>query len=122
MATYAKIDDNDIVVNVIVADEEVIVELPDSSNYIQTSRNTMAGVHLLGKIPLRMNYAAIGYTYDRERDAFIPPKLLASHILDENTCTWIPPIPKPIKEGYFYDWDEATISWIEHLIPPEEEA
>jgi hypothetical protein len=62
--------------------------------------------------------AGIGYTYDSERDAFIPPKPFASWLLDENTCWWNAPIPYPTDIGTeenpkLYSWDEATTSWVE---------
>ena len=122
MATYAQINENDIVINVIVAEEEFINSLPDASMFIQTSRNTYGGVHILGKTPLRKNYAAIGYLYDRNKDAFIPPKIFDSYVFNEQTCQWDPPIPCPNKDGYMYKWDENTVSWIEELIPPDESA
>ncbi len=82
--------------------------------FLLTSYNTRGNVHMKGGTPLRKNYAGIGYTYDSERDAFIPPKPLASFILDEETCYWIPPVPKPGEdtETQRYIWDENTLSWI----------
>jgi hypothetical protein len=67
----------------------------------------------------RKNYAGIGYTYDPDRDAFIPPKPFDSWVLEEDTCLWNPPIPYP-EDGKPYDWNEETQSW--DLIEPEEEA
>ena len=109
MSHYAKIE-NDLVVEVIVAEQDFIATL--SGEWIQTSYNTYGGVHRLGNIPLRKNYAGIGYTYDRIRDAFIPPKPYASWILNEATCLWEPPVALP-QDDKQYDWDEATINWIE---------
>lgn len=123
MASFAKIDENNIVTQIITCDEDVAKLLPDSHAWIQTSRNTVAGVHLQGGTPLRMNYATIGSFYDKQRDAFIPPKPHDSFVLDDSTCQWIPPIPMPSqKEGYDYIWDFEKEQWIEQLIPPEEEA
>jgi hypothetical protein len=90
MGHYAKIK-NDIVVQVDVIDEEYFEENKNSfykGKWIQTSYNTRAGVHLLGGTPLRKNYAGIGFTYDEERDAFIPPKPSENYELDEETCQW----------------------------------
>lgn len=87
MAHYAKIE-NGIVVNVIVADENVISTL--EGTWIQTSYNTRGGKHPEGR-PLRKNYAGIGYTYDYVRDAFIPPCPGQDWLLDEETCLWINP-------------------------------
>ena len=83
MAHYAKIE-NDIVTNVIVADEDFIQTL--NGEWIQTSYNTKGGVHLLGGTPLRKNYAGIGYTYDRLKDAFIEPQPSEEYILNEEKC------------------------------------
>jgi hypothetical protein len=91
MGHYAKIENN-IVVQVDVIDEEYFEENKNSlykGKWIQTSYNTRAGVHLLGGTPLRKNYAGIGFTYDKQRDAFIPPKPSENYKLDEETCQWI---------------------------------
>ena len=60
---------------------------------------------------IRYNYAGIGYTYDAARDAFIAPQPFASWVLDEATCWWVAPVPKPSAGGPWV-WDEATLSWI----------
>jgi hypothetical protein len=59
---------------------------------------------------MRKNYAGIGFTYDENLDAFIPPKPFASWILNEVTCQWKAPVPMPT-DGNRYAWDEATLSW-----------
>jgi hypothetical protein len=114
MSHFAKIDENNIVTEVIVIEQDVLDTglWGDPKDWIQTSYNTHGGVHMLGGVPLRKNYAGIGYTYDRERDAFIPPKLgnIDSWVLNEDTCLWQPPIPEP-NDGKLYYWDESTISW-----------
>ena len=74
--------------------------------------NTIGGTHTLGGTPLRKNYAGIGFTYDRVRDAFIPPQPFASWTLDEDTCLWNAPVAYP-DDGRHYQWDEKTTSWIE---------
>jgi hypothetical protein len=104
MAHWAKIDDNNLVVEVIVTSNEQPDEgyqwLVDNlgGNWIKTSYNTLGGVHTQGGIPLRKNYANVGYTYDEQRDAFIPPKPLETENwqgfpvvfdLDEETCQWL---------------------------------
>jgi hypothetical protein len=61
---------------------------------------------------LRKNYAGIGYTYDRIKDAFIPPQPFASWTLDEETCLWESPTPYPTDDK-IYHWDETTTSWVE---------
>jgi hypothetical protein len=112
MAHYAKITNNT-VTQVIVAEEDFINFLKNESpddEWIQTSYNTHKGVHILGGIPLRKNFAAIGYIYDRNIDAFIKPKPFDSWILDEKSCCWNPPIPYP-DDGAFL-WDENSLNWI----------
>jgi hypothetical protein len=61
---------------------------------------------------IRKNYAGIGYTYDIQRDAFIPPQPYSSWTLNEETCKWDSPVPMPI-DGKLYQWNEATKNWIE---------
>jgi hypothetical protein len=122
MAHYAKVE-NGLVVNVIVAEQDVIDSglFGEPSSWIQTSYNTRGGVHYEpnSNTPsadqskaLRKNYASIGYTYDVQRDAFIPPKTLESWVLNEFSCNWEAPIPYP-QDGKNYYWDEPTISWKE---------
>jgi hypothetical protein len=113
MGHFAKVTDGK-VTQVIVAEPEFFETFVDSSagEWIQTSYNTRGGVHLLGGTPLRKNYAGIGYTYNRTRDAFIPPQPFASWTLNEDTCLWVAPTPYPT-DGKVYKWDEPTTSWIE---------
>ena len=106
MAHYAKIE-NDVVQQVIVADEDFVRNL--DGQWVQTSYNTRGGVHPENR-PLRKNFAGIGYTYDRQRDAFIPPKPFESWVLNEQTCLWDSPIPQP-NDGKDYYWNELATSW-----------
>ena len=112
MAHFAKVVDG-IVTQVIVAEPEFFDTFVDSSpgDWIQTSYNTHGGQHPEGR-PLRKNYAGVGYSYDRTRDAFIPPKPFASWTLNEDTCLWDAPTPHP-DDGKMYRWDEETTSWVE---------
>jgi hypothetical protein len=112
MAHFAKVVDGK-VSQVIVAEPEFFETFVDSSpgEWIQTSYNTHGGQHTLGGTPLRKNYAGIGYTYNRQLDAFIPPQPYPSWILDEETCLWNAPVAYPT-DGENYTWDEATISWL----------
>jgi hypothetical protein len=114
MAHFAKVNPEGIVTQVIVAEQEFIDSYIDTTpgEWIQTSYNTYGGQHILGGTPLRKNYAAIGYKYDRERDAFIPPKPYPSWVLNEDTCTWECPVPMPEDKHVETRWDEATQSWI----------
>lgn len=119
MSHFAKVQDG-IVVQVIVAEPEFFNTFVDSSpgQWIQTSYNTRGGVHANGGTPLRKNYAGIGYTYDAQRDAFIPPKPFASWALDEQTCLWQAPVAAPT-DGKIYVWDETSGSWVEEVLPPQ---
>lgn len=117
MAHFAKLDDNNIVLAVHVVNNDVITvdgveseqaginfltDLHGHSNWKQTSFNASA----------RKNYAAIGFTYDASRDAFIPPKPFESWLLDEVTCQWNAPVARTADEKN-YRWDEETLSWVE---------
>jgi hypothetical protein len=79
----------------------------------QTSYNTNAGIHSNGGIPFRKNHAGIGYTYDEDRDAFIPKKPYNSWILNEQTCNWESPIPMPSDASIDkrYQWNEQIQNW-----------
>jgi len=114
MAHFAKVI-NGIVTEVNVVDWETLNQeghpWGDPSLWIQTSYNTHGGQHPEGR-PLRKNYAGIGYTYDAQRDAFIPPQPYASWLLDEQTCLWNAPTPMPTDDKR-YTWDEPTTSWVE---------
>jgi hypothetical protein len=110
MSHYAKVE-NGIVTQVIVAEQDVIDSGMFGTGWVQTSYNTHAGQHPEGR-PLRKNYAGIGYTYDEQRDAFIPPKTFPSWLLNEDTCLWESPVPMP-NDGKRYKWDEDQQQWLE---------
>ena len=113
MAHYAKVN-NGLVEQVIVAESEFFDTFIDTSpgEWIQTSYNTHGGVHTSGGTPLRKNYAGIGYTYDRERDAFYAPQPYLSWTLNETTCLWEPPVAYPDADSdEIYSWNEETTSW-----------
>ena len=110
MSHFAKIENN-IVTQVIVAEQNVIDSGLFGTGWVQTSYNTYGGQHPEGR-PLRKNYAGVGYTYDSGRDAFIPPKPYASWVLNETTCQWNAPTPMPT-DNKRYTWDEPTTSWVE---------
>jgi hypothetical protein len=140
MASFAKLDNNIVtmvvsVVNDVLKDSNGIEQESIGINFLrtlynepdavwkQTSYNTLGNVHLLGGTPFRKNHAAIGYTYDFQKDAFISPKPFNSWILNENTCIWEAPIPYP--ETYIngitnlngdplrdiYRWNEDILNW-----------
>jgi len=106
MSHYAKVKDGK-VIDVIVAEADFFDTFIDETpgEWIQTSYNTKGGVHKLGGTPLRKNYAGIGFTYDKNLDAFIPPKIFASWTLNETTCLWEAPLEKPSTGKY--KWDES---------------
>jgi len=113
MAHYAFLDDNNIVVEVITGiDETETIEGLDTETWYGNFRGQVCKRTSYNN-NIRKNYAGIGYTYDATRDAFIAPKPYNSWILDEATCRWQAPTPKPTEEGKYYSWDEATTSWIE---------
>lgn len=102
MSHFAQLDENNIVLQVIVAEQPFIDSgaLGDPRRWVQTSYNSR----------IRKNYAGIGFTYDPVRDAFIPPKPFDSWVLNETTCQWESPVPYPTT-GDSYVWDETTCSW-----------
>jgi hypothetical protein len=120
MAHYAFLDDNNIVTEVIVGKNEMEDGVDWEQRYGEfrgqvckrTSYNTIGGVHNNNGTPFRKNYAGLGYTYDAQRDAFIPPKPFASWVLNETTAQWEAPTPMPT-DGKMYSWDEATVNWVE---------
>jgi hypothetical protein len=123
MAYFAKLNDENIVIAVHILSNDVATSEQAGIDFLknlyntgdvwkQTSYNTRGGIHTLGGTPLRKNFAGVGYTYDETRDAFIPPKTLDSFILNESTCVWETPVPRP--DGS-YLWNEANQTW--DLIP-----
>ena len=89
---------------------DFLTKLHGWSIWKQTSYNTHAGVHSLGGTPLRKNHAGIGYTYDEDKDAFIPKKPFNSWILNETTCQWEAPVALPDTENR-YNWNEINQNW-----------
>jgi len=104
MAHFARIDKNNTVAQVIVAEQDFINSgaVGDSFLWVQTSYSNS----------FRKNYAGVGFTYDKTRDAFIPPKPYPSWLLNEETCHWEAPTPYPT-DGKQYTWDEPTMTWEE---------
>ena len=126
MASFAKIGLNNKVIEVLSVhnnelkdsngvEQEVngidfLTKLTGWAIWKQTSYNTIGGVHNNGGTPLRKNHAGIGYTYDEDRDAFIPKKPFNSWVLNETTCNWEAPIALPDTENR-YNWNEETTTW-----------
>lgn len=137
MANFAEIDVNNKVIGVYSVNDITIIKSGKedeqtgslflrgvtgrNSTFLQTSYNTRGGVHyspngIPSGIPnkaLRKNYAGIGYSYDQQLDAFIPPKPFPSWVLDNKTCLWEAPIKCP-KVGE-YRWDEQSQQWVKWL-------
>jgi hypothetical protein len=120
MAHYAVLDENNIVTQVFVGKEEGEMDWDWELYYgaKRTSYNTHGGVHSEDGTPFRKNYAGIGYTYDEERDAFIPPQPYPSWTLNDDTCLWDCPVeePAPIENEdgtvTFHIWDEDNQDWL----------
>ena len=125
MAHWAEVDERNFVLRVTVGDSESDDQgyqwLVDNlgGSWVRTSYNTNGGIHYTDGEPsedqtqaFRFNYAGIGFTYDADRDAFIPPTPYPSWVLDEATCLWVAPIDYPA-DGGLYVWDEETTDWIE---------
>ena len=126
MASFAKIGLNSKVIEVLSVNNEVLkdsngieqenigvdflTKLTGYPIWKQTSYNTKGGVHSSGGTPLRKNHAGIGYTYDEDRDAFIPKKPFNSWVLNETTCLWEAPVAYPT-DGQRYTWNEQNQSW-----------
>ena len=120
MAHYAFLDENNMVTYVMVGKDEGDGGYDWEEFYgnelgqvcKRTSYNTRRGEHVSGGTPYRKNYAGYGYTYDEQRDAFIPPKPFPSWVLDEATCWWAAPVAQP-QDGKSYMWNEDLLNWVE---------
>ncbi len=126
MASFAKIGLNSKVIEVLSVHNDVLkdaggieqevlgidflTKLTGWSIWKQTSYNTIGGVHKLDGTPFRKNHAGIGYTYDEDKDAFIPKQPYPSWTLNEDTCNWESPVAYP-DDGKKYNWNEETTSW-----------
>ena len=128
MASFAKLNLENVVTTVVSVVNEVIKDSngieqesigiqflknlynEPNANWKQTSYNTHGNIHSLGGTPFRKNHAGIGFTYDSQRDAFIPQKPFNSWILNETICIWEAPIAYP-NDGQRYTWNEETQSW-----------
>ena len=119
MAYFAELDDNNTVTRVLSVHNDyehrgqdfLANDLGLGGRWVQTSYNTHGGVHVNGGTPLRKNYAGVGFTFDEQRDAFIPPQPFPSWLLHEDSCLWQPPVPYP-SDGQEYVWDEGSLAWV----------
>lgn len=118
MAHYAFLDENNRVVYVIVGKDETEGGIDWEQHYSEIqgmkckrcSYNTVGGVHLNGGTPFRKNYPGQGFIYDEVRDAFYSSQPHPSWVLNEDSCMWEAPIPKP-DDGKKYSWDEDNQTW-----------
>lgn len=130
MAHFAELDENNVVLRVLVISNNDILDengqesesvgiafckkLFNSKNeWVQTSYNSR----------IRKRYAGVGYTYDKNLNAFILPRPYASWLLDDGTLDWIAPVEKPALSedeisDYYYDWDERNLAWVKKPINP----
>jgi len=123
MAHFAELDSNNVVKQVIVvsnADTSTAQGDEKESIGIAFCERLLGGTWVKTSYNgnIRKNYAGIGYTYDKDRDAFISPKPYASWVLDETTCRWNAPVAYPTDVGTpetpkMYSWNEETINWVE---------
>jgi len=112
MAHYALLNENNIVTQVIVGrnENDLIDGVSDWETYYgkfhgQVCKRTSYNANI------RKNYAGIGFTYDEDRDAFIPPQPFPSWLLDEDTCQWEAPVPYPEDDTVIYQWNEELGDW-----------
>jgi len=132
MAHFSKLDENNVVEQVIVISNDEILDsngneseelgialcknlFGEDTEWKQTSYNNNFRVH----------FGSVGYTYNEEFDAFIPPKLYPSWVLNTETFLWDPPVPRPILTEeedpiYYTDWDEENLRWNIERIPRNE--
>jgi hypothetical protein len=119
MAYFAKLGTGNIVEQVISINNAVITDANgieqeqlgnDFINKLYNTRDVWKQTSYNNNI--RKNYAGIGYQYDQQRDAFIPPKPFNSWILNEDTCIWNAPVTKPTENGN-YKWNETNLNWEE---------
>ena len=117
MAHFAQLDDNNVVTQVIVIhNNELMLDGAESEDKGIVFCKSLFGQDTRWKqtsynATMRKNYAGIGFTFDAQRNAFIPPKPFESWTLDEETCRWNPPVAMPT-DGNLYNWDDSTISWV----------
>jgi len=118
MAVYALVDENNIVIDIKGGDAEWVAN--QQGRWIETDPDTDSGQHRSGGVPLRKNFAQVGYSYDETLDAFIPPKSTPSWIIDNATGQWVAPVPYPT-DGRNYTWNETRQEWDAYAVPSQGE-
>jgi len=117
VAHFAQLDENNTVIQVIVVhNNELIMDGQENETKGILFCKSLYGEETRWKQTsyngtMRKNYAGFGYTYDAQRDAFIPPKPFNSWVLNETSCLWEAPTPYPTDDERYY-WDEETTSWV----------
>lgn len=108
MSHWAELDDNNIVLRVLVGDNDD----PNGDEGYQWLVNTFGGrwVKTSYNNNIRVRYAGAGYSYDEQRDAFIPPKPFPSWVFDDAAADWIAPVLRP-QDGKRYVWNEQSTKW-----------
>jgi hypothetical protein len=116
MAHFAEIGlDNTVLQVIVVSNNDCLLDGVETESVgAEFCRNLLGGTWKQTSYNgnIRKNYAGVGYTYDSQRDAFIPPQPYTSWILDEQTCLWNAPTPMPTDDKKYF-WNETTISWEE---------
>jgi len=137
MAHFAKIDENNLVINVVTLNDSDMLDSennpsePVGQNYlqthnnwpsnlwIQTSYNTKEGKHLLGGTPFRGNYAVVGGTWDSVNNIFLPEKPYSSWVKNTTEARWQSPIgdapaltDEQLRAASYYAWDESNQNWV----------
>lgn len=121
MAHFAQLDENNTVLQVIVVQNNELMDNGQESEakgiaFCQSLFPGTAWKQTSYNGNIRKNYAGVGFQYDSQRDAFIPPQPYSGWLLDEQTCQWSPPTPYPT-DGKSYYWDESSLSWVEIASP-----
>ena len=137
MAHFAKIDENNLVINVVTLNDSDMLDSENnpsetvgqnylqthnnwpSNLWIQTSYNTKENKHLLGGTPFRGNYAVVGGTWDSVNNIFLPEKPYSSWVKNTTEARWQSPIgdapaltDEQLTAASYYAWDESNQNWV----------
>ena len=113
MAHFAKLGNNNIVQSVEVVHNDIATTEKNGADFLNNLYNTSdVWKQTSYNANIRKNYAAVGYTYDETKDAFISPQPYSSWTLNDDTCRWEAPVAYP-DDGELYIWNEDTTGWDE---------
>ena len=122
MAFFAKIDENNIVKQIEVVEDNIATTEQTGIEFLKQLHGNKFNWKQMGEAPftsngetITRNYAGTNFTYDESRDAFIDVKPFNSWVLNESTCCWEPPTPKPDDEKLYF-WNETTLNWQEKVL------